>query len=216
MKKTLLLIPAILIFQILRGQEKVSPYELGSTLLSVNSENLSNYLYGYEPQFRFLPGLFFRYKINRFSVRSQLAYGEYGAIQNFGKSIVDGYAVSSSTKDLSLGVGGQFLILKNKEWVYSFADFSYRNIFTKGQVYGGWSGNSNFSKSVNGFECTFGLGSKIRLVKNVYLSPELGYYLSGRNVVNARNPLDFGQASTIKYSENFFSAKLKMHLTVQF
>ena len=131
------------------------------------------------------------------------------------------YATDTSSgdinnKDFRIGVGGQFSLLKRKEWFYTFLDLSYRNVFSTGHYYGGIGGaNESFSKTANGFDGVLGLGFKIKTIKYVYLSPELGCLISNKFVNQTTNNY-LGETSKSNNIDVNLSPILKLHLTVKF
>ena len=107
--------------------------------------------------------------------------------------------------------------MKRKEWFYTFLDLSYRNVFSDGHQYGGYVGaNNKFSRTSNGFDSFLGLGFKIKTIKHVYLSPEIGYFCSTKFVNQTTTSLNSGQSTKFNYSEIDLTPLMKLHLTVKF
>jgi hypothetical protein len=61
-----------------------------------------------------------------------------------------------------------------------------------------------------------GLGFKIKTIKHVCLSPEIGFYGSTKFVNQTTTPLYWGQSSKFSYSEINLNPAIKLHLTVKF
>lgn len=205
------------LLQISKGQDTLRRFEFGSTLVTVNSFNTNYYFAPDRPAVEFINGLFFRYTKKRLGLRLHASYTDNST--SFAAPIgwADGYSGDITSKDLKIGVGGQFSILKGKEWFYTFIDLSYRNVFSDGHYSGGITGASDkFSRTSNGFDCFLGLGFKIKTIKNVCLSPEFGYYSSTKFVDQTTAPLYGGKSSKFNYTEINFNPAIKLHLTVKF
>ena len=57
---------------------------------------------------------------------------------------------------------------------------------------------------------------KIKTIKNVYLSPEVGYFISNKFVNNTTTDMSWGQSTKYNYNETDIHPALKLHLTVKF
>ena len=113
-------------------------------------------------------------------------------------------------------MGGQYALLKHKNWFYTFVDVAYRNVFSTGHFYGGIAGASDqFSRTSNGLDSFVGLGLKLKVLKHVYLSPEVGHYLSYKLSDETSTSMRTGQVLKYNYSESNLNIAMKLHLTVQ-
>lgn len=217
MRKLITILTFMLLFQISNGQDTVRRFEFGSTLITVNSFSDQKYFSQDRAPIEYLNGLFFRYTKKRLGLRMTASYSEnsHSYASPPGWSEPDGG--DATNKDFRIGIGGQFSILKKKEWLYTFLDISYRNVFSTGHYYGGlWGANQSFASTSNGFDCFLGLGFKIKTIKNIYLSPEIGYYSSSKFVNKTTTELYYGPVSKYNYSETNLNPVLKLHLSVKF
>jgi hypothetical protein len=219
MRKLASILTFVLLFQISKGQDTIKRFEFGSTLVTTNLFSNDPFV-PESPSFQFINGLFFRYSKNRLAFRVHTSYSDNSSSDSY--QSIDWPATQShyrNNKDFRIGVGSQFSILKNKDWLYSFLDFSYRNIYSSGHNDG--SIPTKYWATVNGVDCFLGFGLKIKTLKNVYISPEMGYYSSSQ-FVNKTTTFTydyyFGEPTkyNFSYSETHFNPALKIHLTVKF
>lgn len=216
MRKLIPILIFIFLFQISNGQDTIKHFEFGSTLITINSFNTNYYFAPDRPSFEFINGLFFRYTKKRLGVRIHTSYTDNSTFYATPASWCDGSSGDINNKDFRIGAGGQFSLLKRKDWFYTFLDLSYRNVFSTGHFYGGIFGaNESFSKTANGVDCFLGLGFKIKTIKCIYFSPEIGYFFATKSVNNITTNY-WGQISRFKYSESNLSPVIKLHLTVKF
>lgn len=217
MKKHFLTLLIGLLFQMTYGQDASDKFELGSTLVTVNSFNDQHFYYRDKPSVEYLNGLFLRYTHKRIGIRAQVSYSENYQSYSSPPGTRDGGGGDAFNKDFRLGLGGQFSIFKNKTLLYPFVDASYRNVFSTGHYYGGFGGANNALTSMTtGLLLNIGLGSKIKIYKSVYVSPEIGYsYFNG---LKKETSTHVPNGSSIKYSDPtvYWSPSIKLHLTVAF
>jgi hypothetical protein len=217
MKKLTIIFGFMFLFQISNGQDTIRRFEFGSTLVTVNSFNTNYNVAPDRPSVEFINGLFFRYTKKRLALRIHASYTENSNTFASPTGVADGASGDNNNKDIRIGIGGQFSIIKRKEWFYTFLDLSYRNVFSTGHYYGGFGGaNDRFSSTANGLDCFFGLGFKIKTIKNVYLSPELGYYISNKFVSKTTTDMSWGQTSKSNSIDVHINPVLKLNLTVKF
>ena len=216
MKKLISILAFIYIVQISNGQDSIRHFEFGSTLITINSFNTNYYIAPDKPSVEFINGVFFRFSKKRFGLRIHASYTDNSNTYASPVGMADGVSGDINNKDLRIGVGGQFSLLKRKDWFYTFLDLSYRNVFSTGHYYGGIGGaNESFSKTANGFDGFLGLGFKIKTIKYVYLSPELGCLISNKFVNQTTNNY-LGQTLESNNIDVNLSPILKLHLTVKF
>jgi hypothetical protein len=217
MRKLITLLAFMFLIQISNGQDTTRRFEFGSTLVTINSFNTNYYYAPDRPSVEFINAVFFRYTKKRFGLRLHASYTDNSTSYASPVGWSDGSSGDINNKDVRIGVGGQFSILKRKEWFYTFLDLSYRNVFSTGHNYGGlWGANERFSSTANGLDCFLGLGFKIKTIKNVYLSPEIGYYISNKFVSKTTTDMSWGQSTKYNYNETDIHLALKLHLTVKF
>ena len=210
MKNVITILTFILIFHISKGQDTIKHFEFGSTFITVNSFNTNYHSAPDRPSIEFINGLFFRYTKKRLGLRLHASYTD-----NSTSYATDTSSGDINNKDFRIGVGGQFSLLKRKEWLYTFLDLSYRNVFSTGHYVGIGGANESFSKTANGFDGFLGLGFKIKTIRYVYLSPELGCLISGK-FVNQTTTDYLEQTSKSNNIDVNLSPILKLHLTVKF
>jgi hypothetical protein len=217
MKKLTTIFALMFFFQISKGQDTIRRFEFGSTLVTVNSFNTNYNVSADRSSVEFINGLFFRYTKKRLGLRIHASYTENSNTFASPIGVVDGASGDNNNKDIRIGIGGQFSIIKHKEWFYTFLDLSYRNVFSTGHYYGGIGGaNDRYSCTANGLDCFLGLGFKIKTIKNVYLSPEVGYFISNKFVNKTTTDMSWGQSTKYNYNETDIHPALKLHLTVKF
>lgn len=199
-------------FQISNGQDTIRRFEFGPTLMTINSFNTNYYFAADRPSVEFINGLFFRYTKNRLGLRLHTSYTDNSSSYESPAGPTSG---DINNKDFRIGVGGQFSLLKRNDWFYTLIDLSYRNVFSTGHDRGLSIYPTSFSKTANGFDCFLGLGFKIKTIKYVYLSPELGFLMSNKFVNQTTNNY-FGQTSKSSNIDVNLNSILKLHLTVKF
>lgn len=191
-------------------------FELGVTLATFNSFNHSIYHSENRLPFEFCNGLFFRYSMNRFALRAQASYYQNKYAFN-SAGITDGTDESGINHAFRIGIGGQYSLLKKKEWLYAFVDLNYRNINSTGTVVGGvWGGTKNYTAKSNGIDTYFGLGFKLKVFKSVYLSPELfnNFYIGATN--KAGTDANSGVITKSMMYNVSVNPGVRVHLTVKF
>jgi hypothetical protein len=203
--------------QIVNGQDSLRRFELGSTLLTVNSLQTVHYYPPDRPVLELMNGLFFRYTKKRLALRLHAGYSEITLAFDSPLQSSGNEKGSVSNKDLRLGVGGQLSLLRRKEFLYVFLDASYRNVFSTGYYFWGLSGAPDtFSRTANGFDCFAGLGFKIKTFRYVFVSPELGYFCASRFISQTNPGVRGSDGFSFRYSETDLYPAAKLHLTVQF
>lgn len=217
MKVFFKLVLFMVFFQTLKAQDKPKRFEFGPTLLTINSFN-KNYYSGADRQaIEISNGLFFKYFKNRYALRAILSYNECHLKYYAPIGCIDCTSGETNNKDLRIGIGFQYNITKKKEWLYTFADVSYRNVFSSGFVYGGFAGyNNSFASSTDGVDGVFGLGLKLKLFEDIFILPEFGYNTFLGNVHYNTTHLILGETKKYTYSQINANPIAKLHLTVRF
>jgi hypothetical protein len=215
MKKFIFVLAFVSLLKTASGQDRSSRFEFGSTLTTAKI-----YDPGYSrPSFEFVNGLFFRCTKKRLAIRAHVSYSNNTAI--VAVSMWDSpyfWGKTVNNKDWKLGIGGQFSIFKQKDWLYTFLDISYRNIRSTGYEFG--FNNDTFSSTSNGFDGFAGIGCSLKVIKQFYLSPEIGCYTSTQFVTKTITSADSYNVSTLQlvsyersYSFTDINPLLKLHLT---
>lgn len=217
MKKHFLVLFSVLLFQLTYGQDSSDKFELGSTLVTVNSFNDQHFYYRDRPSVEYMNGLFLRYTHKRIGVRVLISYSENYQSYSTPPGTRDGSSGDAFNKDIRLGFGGQFSVFKNNSLLYPFVDASFRKVVSTGHYYGGFGGaNDALTSTTTGLLLNIGVGSKIKIYKSVYVSPEIGYcYFNG---LKKGTSTYVPNGSSIKYSDPtvYWSPSIKLHLTVAF
>jgi hypothetical protein len=192
-------------------------WELGIPLISRNNSLIGNYAFYDLPNTDFLNGIFIRATKKRFGIRFHAKYNEYSSETPVCYSCNDYLYVSQTSKSVHVETGAQYNLLRSNSLLYVYTDLYYQNIFITGVESGGIAGvNNTFSTTTNGIGIHTGLGSKIRLYKSLYLSPELGYNLSrlysNRNTQSLMN----GSTGNFHYVNMYGNMYGRLILSVQF
>jgi hypothetical protein len=217
MKKLVVITALLFVIQILKGQDSIRRYEFGSTLITFQSFNTTCLFAPNRPPYELMNGLFFRYNMKRVSLRAHSSYSEYATAYASPPEWMDAISGDVSSKDFRIGLGVQLTVLKKKEWLYTFADMSYRNVFATGHEYGGFSGaNDSYSKTSNGIDNFIGFGFKLKTCRNIFISPELGYIISGMKVNHRATSLTTGKTTRTSYTNIDATTLVKLHLTAKF
>jgi hypothetical protein len=215
MKKAIMFIAAFLCFNI-KAQDTIRRFELGSTLITVNSINYIGSQYA-KPSLQFMNGLFFRYNFKRISLRATASYSEYDYIHEDPPYYADGGGIKSHNKDFHVGAGVQLSLLRKKDILYAFSDIVYRNLFSTGDIYGGIGGSYyNFAQTSNGFGGNLGLGCKIAFCKSIALSPEVCYSILTDYIEGSLSSYPYSQADKYKFFSPQNMVMARLHLTVKF
>jgi hypothetical protein len=95
-------------------------------------------------------------------------------------------------------------------------DFAYRNVYSSQHYYGDIFslGNNQVSNS-NAIDCSVGIGLKKKVFKNIYLSPEFGFYSSSASVHHTITYTP-GYSDQFKWIETNITTVCKLHCTVKF
>ncbi len=219
MKKFTFILASLFLSQIVSAQDSLKHYEFGATIATVNSFNKGTDYYGTnKPNYELMNGLFFRYTYKRFGFRSEISFSENSKFYNFPIYQSNRVGSYANNKDFRIGIGGQYTLLKKKDWLYTYGDIFYRDVRTKGNIFYNSLGSDDikYSGSTKGIEGCMGLGLKLKISKNFYLSPEAGY-ISGYNFAKSSyTPISTGETTNSK--ANFFNVNpvLKLRLTVKF
>jgi hypothetical protein len=207
----------LILSQLYKSQDTPKRFEFGSTLLTINSLKEPGQYRQDRPSNELFNGLFFRYNLKRASIRAFTSYTGNHFSYAAPKHCRDCESGEVDSKDFRLGLGLQYSLLKNKEWVYLFIDLAWRNLFSMGTYKGGFAGwESTFSSSNNGVDSFYGAGFKIKVYKRIYLSPEFGYNIYyGLLRMNMEDTYSKKKSYTKTYTstENYMA---KLHLTIKF
>ncbi|MDP1802597.1 MAG: hypothetical protein Q8L81_14650 [Bacteroidota bacterium] len=205
------------LFNLVIGQEKEKRFELGPTLITINSLSSTYHSFVDKPAIEYSNGLFFKYNKKRFAFRSTISYNESYFKYYAPAGCFDCTSGESINKDFRIGVGVQYSLIKSKDVLYTFTDLSYRNIYSAGYVYGGLAGlNNSFSSSTDGIDGLIGFGLKLKLFEDIFMLPEVGYNIFYGSVNYTTAHLLYGEAKRSHYIQGQLNPVAKLHLTVRF
>jgi hypothetical protein len=198
------------------SQDSTRTMELGTTLLNIGSKT-GNYAFPEKgATFQFLNGVLLKYNFNRFAVRGMVMYHTDHTTFSPPPNTADYMYTELISKDLKFGLGEQYTFSERKDRSYVFFDACYRKLNTQGSSSGGITGETYWFKyDKKGVEASAGLGMKLKILKGLFLTPELGINcFSGkqalyRSSVNGKYAPEF---------TNFFETTPfgKLHLVAQF
>ncbi len=220
MRKLTPILAFMFLFKISSGQDSIRHFEFGSTLITINSFNSDYYFAPDRPSVDFMNGVFFRFTKKSFGLRLHASYSNNSATfdshsATFETPLGIAYGVSGNinNKAVRIGVGGQYSILKHKDWLYTFLDLSYQNTFSAGHYYYDSGSIEKFSRTTNSFDSFLGVGFKIKTIKHLFLSPEFGILTSTKFVNQTSSHCACLKSNNMDVSLNPI---LQLHLTVAF
>ena len=217
MRAYLNILAFVFLFNPLIGQEKEKHFELGPTLITINSLGTIYHSFVDKPSIEYSNGLFFKYNKKRVAFRSIISYNESYFKYNAPAGWIDATSGESINKDFRIGLGVQYSLIKRKDVLYILTDVFYRNIYSSGYVYGGISGlNNSFSSSTDGVDGLVGFGLKLKLFEDIFILPEVGYNIFYGKVNYNTAHLLYGEPSKYQYTEANLNPVAKLHLTVRF
>lgn len=192
-------------------------WELGIPLIARNNSLLSNFTYQQFPNTEFLNGIFVRANYNRFGFRFFAKYNTSHIESPPCPNCPDYLSRTEDNKLFQVETGAQFSLTRRKPLLYVFTDVYYQNVFTTGMESGGIAGLYNsFSATSNGIGTHIGLGSKIRMYKSLFLSPEIGYnWLRSKTNGTSTNQIT-NTSSTFNYTNVNANVYGRLVLSVQF
>lgn len=198
----------IFLFQNVKGQDTIRHLEFGSTLVNLNP-NRSHPI-------EFVNGLFFRYTQKRLALRVQSSYARY-SVHFSGPTVnCQNCARGGSNNNLfRLALGGQFFLIKNKEFIYGFCDLGFRRRVSTGGIYDNIS-DYHFIFSENGLDAFMGLGFKIKFLKNIYITPELACNFMFYKENRTRTNIISKQVIESDFYHWTLNPNGKLHLTMMF
>ncbi|MFI5202872.1 MAG: hypothetical protein ACHQF2_00130 [Flavobacteriales bacterium] len=151
-------------------------WELGIPLVTRNNSLFRNYNFQDSPNTEFLNGVFVRATKKSFALRLSMKYNAYSAESPPCIGCNDYLYVTETNKLFQIETGAQFSLLPKSSLLYVYTDVYYQNLFSKGNESGGFAGVYNsFTETCNGIGLHTGVGSKIRVWKSLFISPDLGY-----------------------------------------
>ena len=154
------------------GQTSVAhPYEIGAEGISYEAIASPN-----RSQFQWLSGGFFRYVPQRLGLRAGLAFSQR-VIPPDVSSCADCLVGETSSRTLTWRAGGQYALLPQAKWLYSFVDLAYRNTKATGNYTGGLCGclNVTETETTKTGGAMVGFGASWQIVPRIHFGPELYY-----------------------------------------
>jgi hypothetical protein len=147
------------------------PYEIGAEGISYEANSSPN-----RAQFQWLSGGFFRYIPQRLGGRAGLAFNQQ-TLPTDNSNCADCLVGKTSSRTLTWRAGGQYALLPQAKWLYSFLDIAYRNTKSTGTYTGGLCGclNVTETETTKTVGAMVGLGASWQLVPRIHFGPELYY-----------------------------------------
>jgi hypothetical protein len=201
---------------LLKAQDSLMRFEYGSQVISLNSFQ-KNYNYMPDrPGKEFFNALFFRITKHQNAFRCWAGYSEYTIMYQSPDGVSDAWSGNKTSKDFRIAIGVQRRCLKSSELLYTIIDMGYRNVFEQGHHYGGIFGlNEKFTISSNGIEGFMGFGLKVKILKRITLSPEMGFFNSLSYKNKTTYPV-FGPSAHFNYTEYNAQPLFKVQCCVVF
>ena len=129
----------------------------------------------------FFDGIFLRYTKNRLWIRFNANYKNVREDNLLDE--ISSFFNNVSEINYQIGLGGQYNIFKSKNWIYTFTDISYWFSKSKSEIYGNIIYINDLNTfTTNGVNTFFELGFRIKPIKHIIISPNIGY-----NAFNKRN-----------------------------
>lgn len=154
--------------------------EFGPALITINRANTSQFDQSKAFSPEIFDGIMFRYNRQRIGIRVLVSYIEK-SIHNFlPENGLAGGETFSFSRNIILGGGFQYSWFKKRDLLYSPVDVCYRYTFINGSSEKSvGSRTEHFFAQGNGIDAFAGLGIKVRIVKQLEISSELGYSFYG-------------------------------------
>ena len=139
----------------------------------------SSYLAGTapaQPRLRVQPGLFVRYQPGRLGGRAGLDFGQQTTDPN-PTSCADCLTGLTTARTLALRLGGQYAVLPQLPWLYTFLDVAYHHTKAEGRYTGGFCGCLDFTttQTTRTVGASAGIGASFRVISRIYVGSELYY-----------------------------------------
>jgi hypothetical protein len=202
-----------------RAQNPTKHFELGPTVVTVNSSFGHIFSRPDAALVEYLNGLFCRYTKGRVGVRGFISYSQFrteGA-STFASERYTEEGSAEQYQDLTIGTGAQYSLSKKNQWLYAFVDIAYNTKHSSGSGSGDLIKNERFFMATKrGLDSYLGLGIKLNALKCLVLSPELSFNLFCGSKSSEITSLRTGETNNYTYSFNSGRPILKLHLTYLF
>ncbi|MBD81128.1 MAG: hypothetical protein CL840_19580 [Crocinitomicaceae bacterium] len=182
--------------QVINAQDKDRKLEVGVTALTLmndpyilidvpNYEDHKNALDN-RAFTQYFNEVFLRYRINRLSIRANSSYFQFR--NTWSEDCPDCSVGEIEYKDFKIGLGVQYSLIKEKEWLYTYLNASYHHLSQLGWYEGGITGGFHpVDYQYHGVYSTLGVGFKKTFFKRINVSPELGYSFDIIELANFNN-----------------------------
>ncbi len=189
-------------------------HEFGSILITRGFSS-SNFNIPDNSRNQFFSGIFYRFTQNNLAYRAGLRYMESLTKTN-NSNCKECYVGNANNKNFEIKVGAQYSLIK-KSYLYILTDLYYKNLFATGNIYGGVLGlNHSFSSTTNAVGLNIGFGSKIKIFKQLYISPEIYYDYSYSATSMQKKSLVNFISDHSNYTVSNLDLKSRIALTVGF
>lgn len=203
------------------AQNPMKKFDFGATVVTVNSPiaGVKN-LQQNKPHIEYLNAIFFRYSNERVGLRTFCSYTQYQTTSTGTSTfatLLDGWGGRLDFKDFKVGLGAQYTLFKKNDWLYTFFDMAYSNVYWSGTVLGDVPSQQNsYSATINGFVSYFGVGTKIKVLKVLSVSPEMSFSIFRGQEKNNITDLLSGQTTHDQLNLASSQPLLKLHVTYRF
>lgn len=200
-------------------RDTIKHYEIAYCLLGINANSELVFSDPNSPTFEVLNGILLRYKINKFSLRLNASYIRRKYQKDWPLNCSECTYGQSGADDYKLGLGIQFTPMKSKELIYSFLDISYKRRDEVGLIVTSkdtLTTFNNYSTKTNGIDLMLGIGSKLKVYRNIYFSTEIAYnsLISQSNKKSTNQKT--GEVTHSKYPYYFQTITGRLYFSVVF
>ncbi|WP_210518246.1 hypothetical protein [Hymenobacter terricola] len=118
--------------------------------------------------------MFFRYGFQRAALRAGLAFSQQVTPAEI-SNCADCLSGETASHTLTWRAGGQYAVLPQVKWLYTFLDVAYRATGARGEYTGGFCGclDNTVTATTRMGGAMAGIGAALHPLPRFYLSPEL-------------------------------------------
>lgn len=200
-------------------RDTIKHYEIAYCFLGINATSDLTFSDQKSPTYEILNGILLRYKINKVSLRLTASYVRRQYQKDWPLYCSECIYGSSGADIYKLGLGIQVSPIKSKEIIYSFLDVSYKRQDEVGLIITSkdtLSTFNNYTTKINGADIMFGIGSKLKVHKNIYFSTEIAYnsFISQSNKKSTDQKT--GEVTSTKYPYYFQTIAGRLYFSLVF
>ncbi|MDQ2772928.1 MAG: hypothetical protein M3Y54_20785 [Bacteroidota bacterium] len=169
-----------------------------------------------QPRLQVQPGLFARYQPGRLGGRVGLNFGQQTTPAD--QNCADCLTGPNTSRTLGLRLGGQYAVLPQLPWLYTFLDVAYHHTRAEGRYTGGFCGCLDYTttQTTRTLGTSAGIGASVRVVSRLYIGSELYYegFAGRRSYRSADNR--FGGQTTGSASARGHAPAVRLQAAVAF